>query len=316
MTDLLHTTKWSIPQFLLALGGGFVGAQIATLLAVLAFGPELTPTVFSLSFVGQAAGSVLAMWLMSRISGTGSPASDFGLVLHPNQFWGLFAGMGLQIAIAIALAPLIRFLYPEGAPQQAVAEVAESAVGAVDIVLVFVSAGILAPVVEEMIFRGMLLPRLAREPRWEIWQLVIWLLPLSILVPLVLIEAAGGEDGLGGVEPRAAAIGFGVWTALAAFAWLVGRRSVVGWAVIVQAIAFAAIHLLDPNAIAVIPGVFLIGLALGFAAVKSRDLSLPIFIHAGVNLLAAALLVFGGPIADWLEDLDEAAVSTVLRIVG
>lgn len=315
MTDLLHTTKWSIPQFLLALGGGFVGAQIATVAALLIFGSELTPTVFAMSFVGQAAGSVAAMWLMSRISGTGNLGVDFTLTLHASQMWGFVAGMGLQIAVAIAAAPLIRVLYPEGPPQQVVAEVAEEAAGALEIVLVFVSAGILAPVVEEMIFRGMLLPRLAREQRWEVWQVVIWLLPLSIVVPLVLIDVVGG-DAVEGVDLLPAAIGFTVWTLLAAIAWLAGRRSVVAWAVIIQAVAFAAIHLLDPNAIAVIPGVFLIGVALGFAAVKSRDLSLPIFIHAGVNLLAAALLVFGGPIADWLEDIDQAAISTVVRIVG
>lgn len=315
MTDLLHTTKWSIPQVLLALAGGFVGAQIATLAAFVTLGSELTPTVFALSFVGQAVGSVAAMWLMSRISGTGNLGVDFALTLHVGQMWGIVAGMGLQIAVAIAVAPLIRALYPDGPPQQVVAEVAEEAGGVLEIVLVFISAGILAPVVEEMIFRGMLFPRLAREQRWEVWQFVIWLLPLAILIPLVLIDVVG-NDAVGYMDPAQAAIGFAVWTLLAAIAWLAGRRSVVAWAVIIQAVAFAAIHLLDPNAIAVIPGVFLIGLVLGFAAAKTRNLSLPIFIHSGVNLLAAALLVFGGPIADWLEEIDEAAIGLFLGLGG
>ena len=316
MTDYLQETKWSIPQVLLVLGAGFVGAVFAAVSVARVMGPEITVASFSFTFAGQAAGSLLAMWLMSRISGTGSPRTDFGLVLHPRQFWVLFVGMGLQIVVSLVTAPLIRVLYPEGPPQQEVADLAEQAAGVLDAVLVFVSVGILAPIVEEMFFRGMLLSRLVREDRWELWQLVLWLAPLAILVPLVLLDAAGGDAGVGGVGALSAVIGFGVWTGVSAVAWMVGRRSVAAWAVIVQAVAFAGIHLLDPNAIAVIPGLFIIGVVLGFAAIRGGDLSLPIFLHSGVNLLAAFLLVFGGPLAEWLEDIDRSAVEAVMRILG
>ena len=316
MTDYLQETKWSIPQVLLVLGGGLVGAALAGTFTLIVMGPEITVTAFSISFAGQAAGSLAVMWLMSRIAGTGNPRRDFGLVLHRSQIWVLFVGMGLQIAVTLVTAPLIQFLYPDGAPQQEVADLAEQAGGVLDSVLVFVSVGILAPVVEEMIFRGMLLSRLVREQRWEIWQLVLWLAPLPILVPLVLLDAAGGDAGVGGVPVVAAIVGFAVWTGVSGVSWWVGRRSVTAWAVIVQAVAFAGIHLLDPNAIAVIPGLFIIGLVLGFAAIRGGDLSLPIFIHAGVNLLAAFLLVFGGPVADWLEEIDQGVVQAVLRLLG
>ena len=316
MTDYLQETKWSIPQVLLVLGGGLVGAALAAAFTVIVMGPEITLATFSISFAGQIGGSLGVMWLMSRISGTGNPRRDFGLVLHRSQIWALIVGMVLQIVVTLVTAPLIQFLYPDGAPQQAVADLAGQAAGVLDTVLVFVSVGILAPVVEEMIFRGMLLSRLVREERWEIWQLVLWLAPLPVLIPLVLLDAAGGDAGIGGVPVVAALIGFTVWTVVSGVSWWLGRRSVTAWAVIVQAVAFAGIHLLDPNAIAVIPGLFIIGVVLGFAAIRGGDLSLPIFIHAGVNLLAAFLLVFGGPVADWLEQIDQGAVEAVLRLLG
>jgi membrane protease YdiL (CAAX protease family) len=64
-------------------------------------------------------------------------------------------------------------------------------------------------------------------------------------------------------------------------------------AIAVTAAAFAAIHLLDPNAVLVVPGLFLIGLVLGYLALAGGNLSRPILAHAGVNLTAAVLLFFG-----------------------
>jgi membrane protease YdiL (CAAX protease family) len=90
-----------------------------------------------------------------------------------------------------------------------------------------------------------------------------------------------------------------------------------GWAIVVQAAVFAGIHLLDPSAIAALPGLFLIGVVLGYAAIRSRNLSLPILIHAGVNLTAAVLLIFGGELAQWLEEAAESeVVQGILSLVG
>ncbi|MEN8240203.1 MAG: CPBP family intramembrane glutamic endopeptidase, partial [Actinomycetota bacterium] len=60
-------------------------------------------------------------------------------------------------------------------------------------------------------------------------------------------------------------------------------------------------HLLDPNAIAVVPGLFLLGVVLAWVALKRGDLSLPIAIHSGINLLAAITILYGDQLLEWSE---------------
>jgi membrane protease YdiL (CAAX protease family) len=61
------------------------------------------------------------------------------------------------------------------------------------------------------------------------------------------------------------------------------------------------VHLLDPDAIAVVPGLFLLGIALGWVALRRGDLSLAIAMHSGINLLAAVTLLYGDSILKWAE---------------
>ncbi|NND04559.1 MAG: CPBP family intramembrane metalloprotease [Acidimicrobiia bacterium] len=79
------------------------------------------------------------------------------------------------------------------------------------------------------------------------------------------------------------------------------------WAAVVSAGAFAAIHLADPNAYLVVPGLFIVGLALAYVAYRSKNLSIPILVHIGVNSLAVFFLAF----ADELEDAAEAVESLI-----
>jgi hypothetical protein len=168
-------------------------------------------------------------------------AADTGLVISGSDWWGVPAGMGLQIAIALVTAPIIVWIWPDGPPSQSVAEVAESSETLMEQLLVLVVVAVGAPIIEEMIFRGMLLSILARSlNRW----------------PAILVSAA----------------------------------------------IFAAIHLFDPNAIAVIPGLFLLGIVLGWVAIRRGDLSLAIAMHSGINLLAAITLLYGDSLLEWAEE--------------
>ena len=83
------------------------------------------------------------------------------------------------------------------------------------------------------------------------------------------------------------------------------------WAAIISAAAFAATHLLDPNAFLVVPGLFLVGVALAYLAYRSANLSLPIFVHMGVNGLAVLLLAFADEIEDAVDPV-EALVRSLL----
>ena len=73
------------------------------------------------------------------------------------------------------------------------------------------------------------------------------------------------------------------------------KRSVVS-AVIIQALVFAAFHLLDGGAIqaaaVVIPELFIVGVVLGYLAVRSGSLSRSIYTHAGFNLITTLALFY------------------------
>lgn len=256
MSDYLQEVEWNLPQVLYVFLGGIVGAFIATGAILFIQGSELTLFSIAASFAGQAAGNLVVMWILSVRKGTGSFVRDYGLTIEVGDWWGIPAGFILQIVVVLLMAPFIRLLFPDGVPQQSVASITEETTTALDAIVVILMVGVAAPVVEELLFRGMLLSRLVRSMR-------------------------------------------------------------TGWAVVVQAAVFAGIHLLDPNAIAALPGLFIIGLVLGYAAIRSRNLSLPILIHSGVNLTAAVLLIFGGSFAEWLEEAAEpGVVGALLSLIG
>ncbi len=242
--------EWSFTQVFFALlgfvlGGG-IGGIIAIALGEISVTADGTTEVSSvgifITVVAQVGGALLVLAYLSRTKGTGSFAADFGLRVRLRHWWGIPAGAGLQVGAALVTAPLIQLLFPEGPPQQSIAGVTEGTDSALGVVLILLSLVVLAPLAEELIFRGMLLSRLVRS-------MAMW------------------------------------------------------WAIVVQAAVFALIHLADPEAIAAIPGLFLIAAVLGYAAIKTGSLSLPIFLHAGVNLTAALLLLYGEPLLDWLDEL-------------
>ncbi|NHZ70582.1 MAG: CPBP family intramembrane metalloprotease [Proteobacteria bacterium] len=234
----LPDAPWTLWDVAAAFGAGLVGSIVAGVLVVSAGAEPLSPLGFSLIFGGQVLASFGVVWAISRRRGTGSLATDAGLVVRGRDWWGVPAGMGLQIAIALITAPLIFWLFPDGPPQQGVAEVAGQSETFVEQLAVFVAVAIGAPLIEEVIFRGMLLSALSRwMSRW-----------------LTIVASAG---------------------------------------------VFAGVHLLDPNAIAVVPGLFFLGVALAWAATWKGDLSLPIALHSGINTLAAISILYGEELLEW-----------------
>ena len=82
------------------------------------------------------------------------------------------------------------------------------------------------------------------------------------------------------------------------------RRSFGRWAsILISAAAFALIHLIDPNAVFAVPSLFLVGIGLGWYALPYGDLSVPIFVHAGVNLTGAVFLLYGDEITESVENV-------------
>lgn len=251
MSEYLQDVEWSFPQALSVFLGGLAGAFVTTTVALVTRGGDLDIVLLAASFLGQAGGNLAVMWLLSVRRGTGSLRRDFGLTVVARDAWGIPGGFLLQVVVVLLTAPLLRFLFPEGAPQQGVAEITEEVTTVAEGVLIVLMVGVAAPVVEEMLFRGMLLSRLSRS-----------------------------------MSPM--------------------------WAVVVQALIFGGIHLLDPDAIAALPGLIIVGLVLGYAAMRTGNLSLPIMVHAGVNLTAAVLLIFGGSFAAWLDEMAESGAAEAI----
>ncbi len=236
----LPVANWRYWEVIVVFFSGAIASLFVAVLVVAGGADPLAPIPFSAVFGAQAVASFAMAWYLSKTRGSGSLAADTGLIISGSDWWGVPAGMGLQIAIAIVTAPLIVWIWPDGPPSQSVAEVAESSETLIEQLLVLMVVAVGAPIIEEVIFRGMLLSILARSlSRW----------------PAILVSAA----------------------------------------------VFAAVHLFDPNAIAVIPGLFLLGIALGWAAMKRGDLSLAIALHSGINLLAAITLLYGDSLLDWAD---------------
>jgi membrane protease YdiL (CAAX protease family) len=232
--------------------GAYLGFVAATLLGV---DPLEDAAGLTAGVVAQALAGFGVVWMVSRAMGTGSLSTDVGLRLRWVDTVGVLGGIVLQFAVALALSPLVRFLLPDIDTQQQVAEVAEQTDDAGGRILLIFTVVIVAPIIEEIIFRGVLLSWLSKRVRP--WPAILW-----------------------------------------------------------SSASFAAIHLLDPNAVLAVPGLFMIGIALGWAAMRWQSLSLPIFLHAGVNLTGVLILIFGDDLLDWLEELQSELEAVVHIVLG
>lgn len=241
-SQFLPDSTWRLWHALIAFAAGILGANVAALIAVVSGIDPQAPVAFSLIFAVQALSSFAVVLVLSRRLGTGLLAADVGFVVRGRDWWGVPAGKGLQIVISLATAPLIFRLFPDGPPEQVVAEIAAEAETFSQQLAVFAAVAVGAPLIEEIVFRGVLLAALARYfSKW----------------PAILTSAA----------------------------------------------IFSTVHLIfDPNAIAVVPGLFLLGVALAWAAMRTGNLSLPIALHSGINLLAAISILYGSDLLEWSND--------------
>jgi len=217
--------------------GGLVGSLLAIAVGIgVNGGDELAAVpLLVVSSLGQASVTIGLLVYMSRSRGAGSWDLDFGFRFERSDFVGILYGMGLQLAvILVVLFPLAYLLDIDDPPQQEVADIAAGASSVGGRIAVLFVIVIIAPVLEELLFRGVLLSRLRRA-----------------------------------MSPTNA--------------------------ILISSALFAGIHLIDPEALFVVPGLFVIGVVVGYQALRTGRIGLSIMTHAGVNLLAAiALLVDSG----------------------
>jgi membrane protease YdiL (CAAX protease family) len=151
--------RWGIPDAFWAYLAGIVGVLVCTVPFPEADRKAETAAFLAAATLGQDGGIVLAIAAIARRKGTGSLVSDFGLRLWVGDLWIVPAGMGLAAVLSAAVAPLSHL---SGGQEQQVVSDLKDASGAKLVVLVLL-AGLAAPVVEELLFRGLLLRALLRR---------------------------------------------------------------------------------------------------------------------------------------------------------
>jgi membrane protease YdiL (CAAX protease family) len=152
---------WGLGDFFWIYFGGILAGLV---LGAVGFGltrdPPAHPGAITdgLAFLGQFGGWLLGLALVSRRKGVGTLRADFGLVVHARELWVITVGVVLEIALSVLIYPIVNLVHES----QDVVKDLDQARG-VHLVLIALVAGLIAPVCEELLFRGLLLRALRRR---------------------------------------------------------------------------------------------------------------------------------------------------------
>ncbi|HYU56558.1 MAG TPA: type II CAAX endopeptidase family protein [Actinomycetota bacterium] len=165
--------RWGIPDAALA---WFLGLLAATVAGGVAAGIIDVPSDELADHLGyllvviaaQGAATIAFLALVARRKGRGSLARDFGLVVRLRDVGWVGVGSLLELAAVIALQPIVEVYGRE--EDQGVVDQLKDARG-VGLALFVVAVLVLAPVAEELLFRGVLLRALLRRtsPGWAMF---------------------------------------------------------------------------------------------------------------------------------------------------
>lgn len=157
MTDSSTTPRtWSYLDFVLVILGGFLGAGV---FAAVGFAVDNEEVFIILALAGQYVGHLFVFWLINR----SKPPNSLGLEVHGRDTVYVIAGVGLQLGISILFLPVVLLLFPDGGPAQEIGSVISGLTStAARISSLFISV-VLAPVTEEIAFRGVLVKALGKK---------------------------------------------------------------------------------------------------------------------------------------------------------
>ena len=139
-----------------------VGAIVVTPLLIVAagasIGDDLTIPQLGLATLGAWAVFAAALVLVSRRFGTGDVAADLGLAVRPVDLIGVPVGVATQFLLIPALYWPLRELWPDtfdpARLEERAQELADKA-GGFDTVLLVLVVVVGAPIVEELVYRGL-----------------------------------------------------------------------------------------------------------------------------------------------------------------
>lgn len=156
--------RWGLGDFFWVWPAGLVASVVLGSIGVSISGDAKSGLTAFLSFAGQFLGWGLALVYVTRTKGR-SLRTDFGLLLRWRDAWAIPAGLGAYGVLLLAVTP-ITLLLPPGKEQEVVDEL-KKATG-FKLATLAIAAGILAPVFEELLYRGLLQRALRRRVAPEI----------------------------------------------------------------------------------------------------------------------------------------------------
>ena len=148
--------RWGLWDVALAWVAGLVGALVASALVV----DARRPVKLIVVLVGQNAAIIAYLFVIARQKGLGSLRRDFGFTARVADIPWFFIGVGLQLFSLIPTSILIAVHGTDA--KQDVVKIADRAHG-IEIPLIILGVAVLAPVTEELLYRGVLLRGLLRR---------------------------------------------------------------------------------------------------------------------------------------------------------
>jgi uncharacterized protein len=152
--------RWGLGDFFWIYVAGIVGSLIGASIGFAITGDtsgHIGAVTTALSTLGQFGTWFACIVFVARSKGR-SVRADFGLTVRLRDWWAPFAGIGLFVIGSLMIAPLVNLA---NAHQQVVDDL-DSASGA-KLAVFAVIAALVAPVCEELLFRGLLLRALRRR---------------------------------------------------------------------------------------------------------------------------------------------------------
>jgi uncharacterized protein len=147
---------WSLIDFFLVILGGLAGAAVLLPIGALLGGGELS---LVLALAGQYIGHLVVLWLLAR------RREDLGFNIVGSDTFYLGLGLLLQLALAVLFLPLTSLLFPEGDSAQQVGTALSGLETTPARVAAVLTAVVVAPVTEELTFRGVLLKAFHKRGR-------------------------------------------------------------------------------------------------------------------------------------------------------
>lgn len=156
--------RWGLPDFVLVFLAGLVTSVIVASVYISAAGVPAAdaakdPATTVAALVGQFAGFLAALWAISRAKGRGSLRVDFGWSVRPRDAGWVLVGLVLAVVFAQVTRPIADLAHFDG---QEVVRTFERSSGTA-MVLYGLGVLVVAPVSEELVFRGILLRSLLRR---------------------------------------------------------------------------------------------------------------------------------------------------------